>query len=102
MEIQCANSTLRKKRLHGVEAYHFSSGKRIAKENPVVCLLESVEGGRFSSGRPIKRACGLCAGLAGAPIEVKFNGLGGFSNPDYPYVNCCGLLQFRTSRTGLL
>ena len=52
-----------------------------------------MEGGRFSSGRPIKRACGLCAGLAGAPIEVKFNGLGGFSNPDYPYVNCCGLTQ---------
>ena len=26
-------------------------------------------------------------------MEVKLNGLCGFSNPDYPYVNCCGLLQ---------
>ena len=67
--------------------------KRIVKENPAVCLLESIGRGRLSSGRPIKRACGLCAGLTGAPMEVKLNGLCGFSNPDYPYVNCCGLLQ---------
>ena len=26
-------------------------------------------------------------------MEVKLNDLCGFSNPDYPYVNCCGLLQ---------
>ena len=71
MEIRCADSTLRKERLYGVEAHHFASDKRIVKENPAVCLLESIEGGKFSSGRPIKRACGLCAGLAGAPIEVK-------------------------------
>ena len=56
MGIQCADSMLRKERLYGVEAHHFTSGKRIFKENPVVCLLESIEGGRFSSGRLIKRA----------------------------------------------
>ena len=93
MEIRCADSTLRKERLYGVEAHHFASDKRIVKENPAVCPLESIGGGRLSSGRPIKRACGLCAGLTGAPMEVKLNGLCGFSNPDYPYVNCCGLLQ---------
>ena len=87
-------------RLHARERKVLWSGgsslhkrQRIFKENPVVCLLESIEGGRFSSGRLIKRACGLCMGLTGAPMEVKLNGLCGFSNPDYPYVNCCGLLQ---------
>ena len=56
------------------EAHHFASDKRIVKENPAVCLLESIGGGRLSSGRLIKRACGLCTGLTGAPMEVKFNG----------------------------
>ena len=102
VEIRCADSTLRKERLYGVGARHFTSSERIVKENPAVCLLESIGGGRLSSGRLIKRACGLCAGLTGAPMEVKSNSLRGFSNPAYPYVNCCGLLQFRTSRTGLL
>ena len=26
-------------------------------------------------------------------MEVILNGLGGFSNHEYPYVNCCGLRQ---------
>ena len=52
-----------------------------------------MEEGRFSFGRSIKRTRGLCAGLIGAPIKVKFNGLGGLSDPDHPYVNCCGSVQ---------
>ena len=71
MEIRCADSTLRKERLYGVEAHHFASDKRIVKGNSAVCLLESIGGGRLSSGRLIKRACGLCAGLTGAPMEVN-------------------------------
>ena len=68
VELQCADSMLTKEGLYGVEAHRFTSGNSSRKPR---CLSSAgYEGGRFSSGRPIKRACGLCAGLAGAPIEV--------------------------------
>ena len=45
MKIQCADSTLRGERLYGVEAHHFTSGKRIAEEEPS-CLSSRIREGR--------------------------------------------------------
>ena len=43
---------------------------------------------RFSSGRQVKRACGLCVCLAGALMEVMSFGFWYLSNPDHSYVKC--------------
>ena len=64
MEIQCADSTLGKERFYGRGSLLYRR-QRIFKENPVVCLLES----------------------------IRRRQVGGFSNSDHPYVNCCGPLR---------
>ena len=48
---------------------------------------------RLSSGRLVKRACGLCECLTGALLEVKSIFFRCLSNPVYPYVNVCNLVQ---------
>ena len=56
-------------------------------------VTKEMSGHRLSSSRLFKRACGLCVGLAGAPLEVKCYVLGCISNPVYPYVNIYNLEQ---------